>query len=170
MATKEDQAREAYAAIAKPVTEETFVQWYCKTHKKKSTKKRARAEDDPSAANVVVVNDTTKKAKKQQTIFGAAHPKAPLAASKLSKGKRTALLKQLLSSLKSSIKSHSKKWHPGDSASKIGTMVCGSDEFMELFDINLENGVLTHFALDTRQIEELFGTLITNLKVQTCMF
>ena len=38
--TKLEQAREAWAAIEKPVTEATFVAWYCKTHNKKRGKKR----------------------------------------------------------------------------------------------------------------------------------
>ena len=61
----EEQARMAYAAIAKPVTEESFVTWYCATQKKSATKRPA---ETPLTGPV---------AKKQSVLPGASTPAKP---------------------------------------------------------------------------------------------
>ena len=112
MATKEEQAHAAWEAIAKPVTEESFVAWYMSTHNKKADKK---AEPKRPAEAMTTPFTMADPAKRQAlglgavpASAGAATPRTPAAstpaASSLSKGKRTALLKAVVVTLKAAIK------------------------------------------------------------------
>jgi len=148
--TKEEQAREAWAAISKPVTEETFVTWYCANHNRKSQKRAVDQVDNPSSAPVQ---------KRQATST------ASLA---LPKGKKTALLKGIVAGLKKGVKA--KKWHCGDSETIINTTVCDSLEFPALFpdaSFSSSGGLVTTFSLNTEMLKSAFGNLITGIKVQT---
>ena len=112
MATKEEQAHAAWEAIAKPVTEESFVAWYMSTHNKKADKK---AEPKRPAEAMTTPFTMADPAKRQALGLGAVPasagaatirtpaPSTP-AASSLSKGKRTALLKGVVVTLKAAIK------------------------------------------------------------------
>ena len=83
---EEAAARSAWAAISKPLTEETFVAWYVAAH---PHKKRAAPKQSSGAAPA---------AKKQATLGGGA------AVTAMPKGKRSALLKAVAGSLKAAIK------------------------------------------------------------------
>ena len=99
--TKEEQAVEAWNAIAKPVNQESFVAWYCQTHNKKTVKRPAESQTGASA-------------KRQATLPGAPPvPQAAAAAIKvLPASKKKALLKGMVTVLKKSIKAE--RWHMGD--------------------------------------------------------
>eukprot|EP00966_Prymnesium_polylepis_P054990 1271080-Prymnesium_polylepis.1 len=112
----EEQARSAWAAIEKPVTEEIFVAWYCATQKVAAKRSAETPVTGPAA-------------KKQTVLPGAA---APGPQSTLSQAKRTALLKGVVASLKAVIKSKG-KWHAGDSETLSGSTVCDAAEFAALF-------------------------------------
>merc|ERR1711935_478460 len=131
--TKEEQAREAWNCIAKPVTEASFVAWYCATHNKKTVKRSAASQ--PSGAP---------ESSKRPTVL----PAEAGASSTLTKGKRTALLKGLVTVLKKSIKAE--RWHVGDGKSVSGSAACDPAEFRELFshvELASSGGVLTTFRL-----------------------
>ena len=113
------EARKAWAAIAKPVTEESFVAWYCATQKKTVAAKRPAETPITGPA----------AAKKQALLPGASTPAVPQA---LTQAKRTALLKGVVTSLKAAIKSKG-KWHAGDSETLSGATVCDAAEFAALF-------------------------------------
>ena len=85
---EEVAARTAWAAIAKPVTEETFVAWYVAAH---PHKKRAAPKPASGAAPA---------AKKQATLGGG----VAVTATAMPKGKRSALLKAVAATLKAAIK------------------------------------------------------------------
>ena len=154
-ATKADQAREAWAAIEKPVTEASFVRWYCATH---NLKRSAAAEAAPAPA--------AKKAATQGLLPGAAPPSAAAgggaASSVLAKGKRTALVKGLLTSLKAAAKA--KRWHRGDGETLTCTVVLDASDFSALLagaGVALPaagaSGVVTAFALSQPQLAALLG-------------
>ena len=82
----EEQARAAWAAIDKPVTEESFVAWYCKTH---ANKTEGSSDAEPPRPR-----------RRQALLPGAAAPSA----AGLAKGKRQALLKAVGASLKAAVK------------------------------------------------------------------
>jgi hypothetical protein len=164
MSTKLEQAHEAWAAVAKPVTEASFVEWYMKTHNKKREKKRP-LENSAAAAGP--------PPKKQTTLFGGVQTPttsaAPVpAAATLSKGKRTALKKNIVKSLKAAIRGRKTKWHSGDSASYPGSTVCDPVEFAELFATPLTaTGKVTHFDLGEEQLSEIFCKLLEGVSVAT---
>lgn len=152
--TKEDQARAAWAAIAKPVTEETFVAWYCATHNKKPAKR---------AAGLVAGSAQPPSAKRQALLPGARQPVAAAAAAApkaLSTGKRNALFKSLTSSIKAAIKGKKAKWHAGDSETVSGSTICDPDEFAQLFPgvTMTKKGVTTSFFLATDELAAALGT------------
>merc|ERR1712070_1087823 len=117
--------------IAKPVTEESFIAWYCGAHS--ASKKKAAAPRSAPAA------------KKQALLPGASAAPKP----QLAKGKRSALLKAVGASLKGAIKAKKTKWHAGDADTLAGSTVCDAAEFRELFSgVALTvKGVTTSFAL-----------------------
>ena len=140
----EQQAKRAFASISKPLTEDSFVAWYCANHKNGPANRSSSggAKSVPAA----------KKAKP-----------APLA-----KGKRTALLKGVATTLKTAVKA--KKWHAGDMQTLPGTTVCDASDFGELFPgVNMKSsgGVVTSFSLDEEQIAAAFGALLAKVNVQT---
>ena len=146
-ASLEEQARMAWAAIAKPVTEESFVTWYCATQKKPAAGKRAAETPVTGPA-----------AKKQSLLPGAAMPGMPQSA--LSQAKRTAFLKGVVTSLKAAIKGKG-KWHAGDSETLSGSTVCDAAEFSALFPgvaLTSSGGVLTTFKLGREDLERAFGS------------
>ena len=140
----EEQARAAWAAIDKPVTEESFVAWYCKTH----ANKKAGPRSEPTAAPA---------AKRQALLPGAAAPSA----AGLAKGKRQALLKAVGASLKAAVKGKKTKWHKGDSETLPGSTVCDAADFKQLFpDVTMATkGVTTSFALEGDALAAAFGDL-----------
>ena len=148
-----DEARAAWAMIAKPVTEESFIAWYCGAHTA-SKKKAAAPRSEPTAAPA---------AKKQALIPGASAAPKP----QLAKGKRAALLKAVGASLKGAIKAKKTKWHAGDADTLAGSTVCDAAEFRELFPgVALTvKGVTTSFALQGESLRAAFGDL--KLSVQT---
>jgi hypothetical protein len=162
-ATKADQAREAWAAIEKPVTEASFVRWYCATH---NLKRSAAAEAAPAPA-----------AKKQGLLPGAAPPSSAAAggaaSSALAKGKRTALVKGLMTSLKAAAKA--KRWHRGDGETLTCTVVLDASDFAALLagagvalPASGASGVVTAFTLSTQQLAALLGEgLDSAVKVPT---
>jgi len=175
MATKEEQAHAAWEAIAKPVTEESFVAWYMSTHNKKADKK---AEPKRPAEAMTTPFTMADPAKRQALGLGAVPasagaatirtpaPSTP-AASSLSKGKRTALLKGVVVTLKAAIKA--KKWHMGDSETLAGTTVCDPSEFAALFPgtvMSSKGGALTTFSLSQSELDAAFGELL-KAKVNT---
>lgn len=138
------EARMAWAAISKPVTEASFVAWYCSTQKAAAAKRPA---ETPVTGPPV--------AKKQALMPGAAAP------AQLTQGKRTALLKGVVTSLKAAIKG--KKWHAGDSETLSGSTVCDAAEFAALFPgvpLTSSGGVLTTFKLSRAELERAFGTTL----------
>ena len=138
------EARMAWAAISKPVTEASFVAWYCSTQEAGAAKRPA---DTPVTGPPA--------AKKQSLMPGAAAP------AQLTQGKRTALLKGVVTSLKAAIKG--KKWHAGDSETLSGSTVCDAAEFAALFPgvpLASSGGVLTTFKLSRTELERAFGTTL----------
>jgi hypothetical protein len=145
----EEQARMAWAAIAKPVTEESFTTWYCATQQKPAAAKRPAATPATGPA-----------AKKQSVLPGIATPGMPQSA--LSQAKRTALLKGVVTSLKAAIKGKG-KWHAGDSETLSGSTVCDATEFAALFPgvaLTSSGGVLTTFKLSREDLESAFGSTL----------
>ena len=141
----EEQARMAWASIAQPVTEESFVAWYCATQKKSVAAKRPT--ETPCTGPV---------SKKQSVLPGAAMPQT------LSQAKRTALLKGVVTSLKAAIKSKG-KWHAGDSETLSGSTVCDVAEFGALFPgvaLTSSGGVLTTFKLSRDDLDRAFGSTL----------
>ena len=86
----------------------------------------------------------------------AASGTAPAA---LSKGKRTALLKAVSTSLKAAIKGKKTKWHAGDSDTLAGSTVCDASDFAALFPgVSMtKKGVATSFTLDGDSLAAAFG-------------
>ena len=82
------------------MTEASFLAWYCATHNKKAAKR------------AIGSSSSSPSAKKQAVLPGAkaAAATAAAATATLTKGKRTALLKAVGSSLKASIKGKKTKW------------------------------------------------------------
>ncbi len=150
-----DEARAAWAMITKPVTEESFIAWYCGAHTA-SKKKAAAPRSEPTAAPA---------AKKQALLPGASA--APKPETQLAKGKRAALLRAVVASLKGAIKAKKTKWHAGDADTLAGSTVCDAAEFRELFPgVALTvKGVTTSFALQGSSLRDAFGDL--KLSVQT---
>jgi hypothetical protein len=153
----EDEARAAWNVIAKPVTEESFVAWYCATHSKK------RPSVEPS-------QQPTKKPA-QTLIFGASAPAAAAAvpvATKPAKGKRTALLKGMVQSLKAAAKA--KRWHMGDVETLTGSVVMDTADFTSLvagIPTTVQSSVVTTVALNQAQLIDTFGDALGKINVQT---
>jgi len=170
--TKQDQAREAYAAIDKPVTEAAFVKWYCATHALKTGK---RSADAGAGGGAGAAAPPAKKAATQALLFGASAPSAAPApaagGAPLSKGKKSALVKGLLTSLKAAAKA--KRWHAGDDETLTCSVVLDSADFAQLMagaDVALpaaSAGVVTAFALTGAQLAQLLGPALEALKVGT---
>ena len=79
----------------------------------------------------------------------------------LTKGKRTALLKAIISSLKKAISAKKTKWHAGDHDTKAGTAVMDYTEFLALFPgVSMtKKGVTTSFSLTREVIAETLGDI-----------
>eukprot|EP01047_Picozoa_sp_COSAG01_P059247 COSAG01_NODE_7087_length_3359_cov_1.144479_3_plen_263_part_00 len=150
--TKEEQAHEAWEAVAKPVTEASFKAWYMANHQRKAPKK-TKAPKQPAGQPA---------AKRQQQLLlpGAAVAAAPRAAPPaMGKGKRTAMLKAVASSVKAAIKAKKPKWHAGDTEKLNGTTVCDPEAVAQLFPgvTMTKKGVTTSFHLASGDIAAVFG-------------
>lgn len=135
-------ARAAWNAFAKPVTEEAFVAWYLANVSAGGGKKRGAASGAEPAP----------KRQAQAAPAGAA--------ATLGKGKRTALLKGVTTSLKANIKGKKgAKWHAGDVETLNGTAVMDKAEFDALFPgvAMTKKGVATSFVLEGASLEAAFG-------------
>ena len=145
----DDEGLKAWQTLTKsgPVTQATFLAWYA-THNKKTTRKRSASTSKPAA-----------KKQKQGVLPGAADASSVPAT--LTKGKRTALLKAMTTSLKTNIKAKKTKWHMGDHDHKAGTAVMDPNEFAALFpDVTkTKKGVTTSFSLSSDDITNTFGDL-----------
>jgi hypothetical protein len=145
------EAKEAFASIEKPVTEESFVKWYCGSHEVRG----AQAASVSSSAS-----KSSAPASKGQML--AAKPPA------LDAKKRKALLKGVATSLKAASKA--KRWHQGDSQTLAGETICDPAEFAALFPgvpLSTKGGALTTLALNENQLSSAFGALIEKIKVPT---
>mmetsp|Transcript_10713 Transcript_10713/g.23727 ORF Transcript_10713/g.23727 Transcript_10713/m.23727 type:complete len:265 (-) Transcript_10713:225-1019(-) len=147
ISSSDDEGLKAWQILTKsgPVTQATFLAWYA-THNKKTTKKRAASTSTSKPA-----------AKKQRVLPGADASESTT----LTKGKRTALLKAITSSLKTNIKAKKTKWHKGDRDVKAGTAVMDANEFVALFpNVPMtKKGVTTSFSLTGEVIADTFGDL-----------
>ena len=143
-----DEGLKAWQTLTKsgPVTQATFLAWYATQNT--SIKKRAASTSSKS-------KPATKKQKTLTVLPGAETSQPTL----LTKGKRTALLKAITSSLKTSIKTKKTKWHAGDIDVKAGTAVMDANEFVALFpDVTMtKKGVTTSFSLTKETLTNTFG-------------
>lgn len=143
-AIDDSAARAAWHALAKPVTEESFVAWYMSQPQLGApTPKKKRAAAAPAAA--------APTAKKQATMPGAG--------AILPKGKRNALIKAVSTSLKAAIKGQKAKWHAGDAKTLPGSAVVDAADFALLFSgaAMTKKGVTTSFALVDASLAAAFG-------------
>mmetsp|Transcript_10739 Transcript_10739/g.13578 ORF Transcript_10739/g.13578 Transcript_10739/m.13578 type:complete len:258 (-) Transcript_10739:102-875(-) len=154
-ADADDEGLKAWQMLTKsgPVTQATFLAWYA-THNKKTKKRAASASTKPAA-----------KKQHQVVLSGVGASEQPT----LTKGKRTALLKAVISSLKTTIKAKATKWHAGDRDVKAGTAVMDPNEFVALFPgvPMTKKGVTTSFSLTEELITTMFGSLTDKLSVPT---
>lgn len=145
-ASADDEGLKAWQMLTKsgPVTQATFLAWYATDNKK--TKKRAASTSPKPAAK-----------KQQQGVLPGVGASEPT----LTKGKRTALLKAITSSLKTNIKAKKTKWHAGDHDVKAGTAVMDPNEFVALFPgVSMtKKGVTTSFSLSREVITDIIGDL-----------
>lgn len=170
--TKADQAREAWAAIEKPVTEASFVRWYCANHNLKSAKRAAEPGVGAGAAGAA---PPAKKAATQARLPGASAPPAAAAgsgaaggASSLPKAKRSALVKGLLTSLKAAAKA--KRWHRGDDETLTCSVVMDAADFSSLKSgegvaLPASSGVVTAFVLTGPKLAAMMGSGLEAVKV-----
>ena len=173
--TKADQAREAYAAIEKPVTEASFVRWYCATHNLKSGAGKRGAADLGGGAGASA--PPAKKAATQPLFPGASAPPAgagagpSAAAAALPKGKKSAYVKGLMTSLKAAAKA--KRWHKGDVETLTCSVVLDAADFAALMSgagvsLPAATGVVTALSLAAAQLSALLGAgLDEAIKVPT---
>ena len=119
--TKEDQARAAFAEIAKPVTETSFVAWYCRTHNKRKVvddtlappaKKQQQQGLMPGASAPASGEAAASALPKTKSAPASGGGGASAAAGALPKAKKNALLKGIVTSLKANAKAE--RWHGGD--------------------------------------------------------
>jgi len=152
----DNEGLKAWQTLTKsgPVTQATFLAWYATQYKKTNI----HAASSSSNSKPV-----TKKRKTLTVLHGAETSQQPT----LTKGKRTALLKAITSSLKTSIKTKKTKWHAGDTDVKAGTAVMDANEFVALFpDVTMtKKGVTTSFSLTKETLTHTFGE--NKLNVQT---
>mmetsp|Transcript_10989 Transcript_10989/g.10655 ORF Transcript_10989/g.10655 Transcript_10989/m.10655 type:complete len:246 (+) Transcript_10989:144-881(+) len=138
-----------------PVAQATFLAWYATTHKKKTPTKRGVSSS--------ILSKSKPAAKKQRQgvlpVGTAADALSQQPTTLLTKGKRTALVKAITSSLKASIKAKKTKWHAGDHDVKVGTAVMDATDFVALFPgVSMtQKGVTTSFSLTKEVLIDTFG-------------